>query len=384
MTDHFIRKDILLPIQAPLSERSVWGWLRKNLFSTPLNIIISLVAIFIVAYLMVPLLNWLVFNAVWSGEDRKVCATLEQGGVMPNDWHGACWAFVKANFGQFIYGRYPLDHLWRVNLMAAIVLLANIPLLMPSVSHKIVNAFISVFIVPIIGYFLLCGGHFGLDHVDTAMWGGLLVTLTIAYTSITISLPLGSLLALGRRSKMKAVKTLCIIFIETIRGIPLVAILFVASVMFPLFLPQGWTFDKLLRALIAVAIFTSAYIAEVIRGGFQAIPVGQYEASKSLGLSHFKMMKLVILPQVYSLIIPSLINVLIGMFKETSLVYIIGMFDLLGIVRQAIQQAAWSTPQTPATGMIFIGMVFWCFCFAMSRYAHFIEQKLNAARNHDE
>lgn len=208
-------------------------------------------------------------------------------------------------------------------------------------------------------------------------WGGLLVTLTIAYVSMTFSLPFGTLLALGRRSNKPVIRILSVTFIETVRGIPLVAVLFIASVMFPLFLPQGMTFDKLVRALIGVALFTSAYIAEVVRGGLQTVPRGQYEAAQSLGLGYVKTMVFVILPQAYSLVIPSIINVLIGMFKETSLVYIIGMFDLLGIVRQAIQQAKWSTPQTPVTGMIFIGLVFWMFCFVMSRYAHFLERKLN-------
>lgn len=380
MAGRFVQRNFISASPPPILERGVWRWFRHNLFSTPLNCVISIMLACALVYCLVPLINWMILNAVWDGDDRKVCTTTEQGGLMPNGWSGACWAFVKANFWQFIYGRYPDTQRWRVNVMALIVILVNLPLLIPSVPHKIINALLSLFAVPFIGYFLLFGGFFHLEIIETQLWGGLLVTLTIAYCSITISLPLGSMLALGRRSKMPVIHILSLIFIETVRGIPLVAVLFIASVMLPLFLPQDMTFDKFLRALIGVALFTSAYIAEVVRGGLQAIPRGQYEAAESLGLGYIKTMLLVILPQAFSLVIPGIINVLIGMFKETSLVYIIGMFDLLGIVRQAIQQAQWSTPQTPLTGMVFIGLVFWGFCFGMSRYAHFIERRLNAPK----
>lgn len=380
MTVRFIQRHFIPASPPPVFERGIWQWLRKNLFSTPMNCVVTIVLGSALIYCLIPLLNWLVLNAVWSGDDRKACTTVAQGGVMPDGWNGACWAFVKANFWQFIYGRYPDGDRWRVNLMAFIVVAVNLPLLIPSFPHKIINSLVALFIVPVIGYFLLFGGYFHLPTVETQLWGGLLVTLTIAYCSITISLPLGSLLAMGRRSKKPVIHLSSLIFIETIRGIPLVAVLFIASVMFPLFLPQDVTFDKFLRALIGVALFTSAYIAEVVRGGLQAIPRGQYEAAEALGLGYAKTMLLVILPQAYSLVIPGIINVLIGMFKETSLVYIIGMFDLLGIVRQAIQQVQWSTPETPLTGMVFIGLVFWLFCFGMSRYAHFIERRLNAPK----
>lgn len=377
MEQRFVSKTIIPSAKPPKTQNTVWSWLKDNLFSTPTNTVISIVLACLLIDLLIPLVNWMFINAVWDGADRTACATQQQGGTMPNDWNGACWAFVKANFWQFIYGRYPDAEKWRVNLLAVIVLIINIPLLMPSVRHKFINALISLFIVPLIGYMLLFGGYLGLPVVATEYWGGLLVTLTIAYVSMTFSLPFGTLLALGRRSNKPVIRILSVTFIETVRGIPLVAVLFIASVMFPLFLPQGMTFDKLVRALIGVALFTSAYIAEVVRGGLQTVPRGQYEAAQSLGLGYVKTMVFVILPQAYSLVIPSIINVLIGMFKETSLVYIIGMFDLLGIVRQAIQQAKWSTPQTPVTGMIFIGLVFWMFCFVMSRYAHFLERKLN-------
>ena len=204
-----------------------------------------------------------------------------------------------------------------------------------------------------------------------------MVTLILSFVGIAVSLPFGILLALGRRSKMPVIKTLCIIFIEVIRGVPLITVLFMASVMMPLFLPQGWTFDKFLRALIGVSIFASAYMAEVIRGGLQAIPKGQYEGADSLGLSYWQKMRLIVLPQAIKLVIPGIVNTFIGMFKDTSLVSIIGMYDLLGIIRLNFADASWASPVTPLTGLIFAGFVFWIFCFGMSRYSAFVERRLD-------
>jgi general L-amino acid transport system permease protein len=191
------------------------------------------------------------------------------------------------------------------------------------------------------------------------------------------SLPLGVLLALGRRSRMPIVRTLCITFIEFWRGVPLITVLFMASVMLPLFLPPGVNFDKLLRALIGVALFSAAYMAEVVRGGLQAIPKGQYEAAQALGLGYWKMMRLVVLPQALKLVIPGIVNTFIGLFKDTSLVYIIGLFDLLGIVRLNFTDTTWASWQTPATGLVFAALIFWMFCFGMSRYSQFMERRLN-------
>lgn len=232
-------------------------------------------------------------------------------------------------------------------------------------------------VFPVVAFFLLVGGWFGLPYVETPLWGGLLVTLVLSFVGIAVSLPLGIVPALGRRSKLPVIKTLSIIFIEMVRGVPLVTVLFMASVMLPLFLPPGVTFDKLLRALIGVALFASAYMAEVVRGGLQAIPRGQYEGADALGLSYWQKTGLVVLPQALKLVIPGIVNTFIGLFKDTSLVYIIGMFDLLGIVRQNFSDANWASPQTPATGLIFAGFVFWIFCFAMSRYSIFMERRLD-------
>ena len=204
-----------------------------------------------------------------------------------------------------------------------------------------------------------------------------MVTLVLSFVGIAVSLPLGVILALGRRSKMPVVKLISVIFIETVRGVPLVTVLFMASVMLPLFLPAGVTFDKLLRALVGVALFASAYMAEVVRGGLQAIPKGQYEGADSLGLGYWQKMGLIVLPQALKLVIPGIVNTFIGLFKDTSLVYIIGMFDLLGIVRQNFSDAAWASPQTPISGLVFAGFVFWIFCFGMSRYSIYMERRLD-------
>jgi general L-amino acid transport system permease protein len=228
-----------------------------------------------------------------------------------------------------------------------------------------------------VAFFLLVGGWLGLSYVETPLWGGLLVTLVISFVGICVSLPLGIVLALGRRSKLPVIKMLCVIFIETIRGIPLITVLFMASYMLPLFLPPGVTFDKLLRALIGVALFASAYMAEVVRGGLQAIPKGQYEGADSLGLGYWQKTRLIILPQALKLVIPSIVNTFIGLFKDTSLVSVISMFDLLGTVKQHFSDANWVSPQTPISGLVFAGFVFWIFCFGMSRYSIFMENRLD-------
>jgi general L-amino acid transport system permease protein len=213
--------------------------------------------------------------------------------------------------------------------------------------------------------------------VETPLWGGLMVTLILSFVGIAVSLPLGILLALGRRSKMPVIKTICVIFIEVIRGVPLITVLFMANVMLPLFLPTGWTIDNFLRALVGVALFASAYMAEVIRGGLQAIPKGQTEGAESLGLSYWQTIRGIILPQAIKLVIPGIVNTFIGLFKDTSLVSIIGMFDLLGIVQLNFRDPSWISPVVPLTGLIFAGFMFWIFCFGMSRYSAFMERHLD-------
>jgi general L-amino acid transport system permease protein len=275
-----------------------------------------------------------------------------------------------------MYGRYPEPERWRVDLVYLLALAGLVPLMIPRVPGKFWNALYVFVIFPIIAFFLLVGGVFGLLHVDTALWGGLLVTLVVATVGIAGSFPLGILLALGRRSKMPIVRWVSVGFIEFVRGVPLITVLFMASVMLPLFLPPGVTFDKLLRALIGVAMFAAAYLAETIRGGLQAIPRGQFEAADALGLSYGKKMALIILPQALKLVIPGIVNTFIGLFKDTSLVLIIGLFDLLGIVQLNNADSKWFSPTTAMTGYVFAGFVFWVFCFGMSRYSQMIERRL--------
>ncbi|MGB3898273.1 MAG: amino acid ABC transporter permease [Mesorhizobium sp.] len=373
----FVRAEMAVAQAAPKSEAGTGAWLRKNLFSSVGDSVLSILGLLLVAYFLPPFLEWAFLNAQWTGTDRTFCATVAQGGIQPDGWSGACWAFVQAKFGQFMFGRYPIDQRWRPILVAVMFVLLLVPLLIPKVPRKGLNAVLFFFVFPVFAFVLLTGGWFGLSHVETPLWGGLLVTLVLSFVGIAISLPLGIVLALGRRSKMPVVKLVCVIFIETVRGIPLVTVLFMASVMLPLFLPAGVTFDKLLRALIGVTLFAAAYMAEVVRGGLQAIPKGQYEGAESLGLGYWQKMVLVILPQALKLVIPGIVNTFIGMFKDTSLVYIISMFDLLGVVRQNFSDATWASPQTPISGLVFAALVFWLFCFGMSRYSMFMERRLD-------
>lgn len=236
-------------------------------------------------------------------------------------------------------------------------------------------AFLLIFGYPFIAFFLWLGGGFGLEHVETPRWGGLFLTLVVAGIGIAVSLPVGIVFALGRRSEMPAVRAISIAFIELWRGVPLITVLFMSSVMLPLFLPEGVNFDKLLRALIGVALFSSAYMAEVVRGGLQAIPKGQYEAAASMGLGYWQMMRVIILPQALKLVIPGIVNTFIGLFKDTTLVLIIGLFDLLGSVQAATTDPKWVAMFIE--GYIFTAFVFWIFCFSMSRYSMHIERKLH-------
>lgn len=375
----YVRSQMVDPMPAPASQKGIASWMKENLFSSLKDTVLTIMGISLIVWFLPGLINWLFVNAVWAGTDRTFCTTTVQGGLQPDGWSGACWAFVDAKLQQFLYGRYPVDERWRVKLVALVFVILLVPMLIGKLPHKMLNAVLLFIVFPVFTYFLLVGGSFGLRYVETSLWGGLLVTLILSVVGITVSLPMGILLALGRRSNMPVIKALCVIFIEVIRGVPLVALLFMASVMLPLFMPPGTSFDKFLRALVGVSLFASAYMAEVIRGGLQAIPSGQYEGADSLGLSYWQKTLFIILPQTLKLALPGIVNTFIGLFKDTSLVYIIGMFDLLGIVRQNFSDATWATPQTPATGLVFAGFVFWIFCFCMSRYSLYMERRLDTS-----
>ncbi len=353
-------------VQPPITERvTVLAWLKHNLFSTWYNSLLTILVGYLLYLVLVPFFRWAVLDATIAGDSKAAC-----------DFGGACWTLVKVRLGQYVYGLYPEDQRWRVNLALVIAALAMVPLFLERFRHRLTYAVGLVVVYPIVGYALFYGGWMGLPVVETPRWGGLFLTLVIAGVGITASLPLGILLALGRRSEMPVIRSLCVAFIELVRGVPLVTILFMASVMLPLFLPAGVNFDKLMRALVGVALFSAAYMAEVIRGGLQAIPKGQYEAAMALGLGYWQMTGLVILPQALRMVIPGIVNTFIGLFKDTSLVTIIGLFDLLGMAKLIVTDPQWLG--LAAESYIFAAFGFWIFCFAMSRYSQHVERRLSA------
>jgi general L-amino acid transport system permease protein len=342
-------------------------WLRENLFSSLGNAFLTLFGLYIIWSIAASVIDWAIVRAVWQGESRDDC-------IYPGA--GACWPYIINRTGQIIYGFYDWDARWRADIVLLLGTAGVAALMIPRVPGKRYIGFAMLLAYPILAFFLLSGGVFGLSVVQTSRWGGLLLTLVVAATGIVISLPLGVLLALGRQSSMPVVRWASIAFIEVWRGVPLITVLFMAANMWQLFLPEGASSDKLMRALVAVAIFSSAYMAEVVRGGLQAIPRGQYEAAKALGLPYWQMMGFIVLPQALRLVIPGIVNTFIGLFKDTTLISIIGFFDLLGIIQTGNQDPNWASPNTPFTGYLFVGIVFWSFCFGMSRYSQAIERKL--------
>ncbi|MFL4999886.1 MAG: amino acid ABC transporter permease [Xanthobacteraceae bacterium] len=369
----FARTELAEKLAPPVTATGAIGWLRRNLLNSWFNILLTLVSLYLIWLIVPPLVRFLIIDAVWDGAGRDDCLPEKLGREV-----GACWPFIQAKFSQLVYGFYPPDQYWRVNLTFALGAALLIPLLIPPVPYKTLNAVLFFAVFPIVAFFLLLGGVFGLEHVETRAWGGLLVTMVVAVTGIVASLPLGILLALGRRSQLPVVRSLSVIFIEFWRGVPLITVLFFATYMLPLFLPANWTIDALLRALVGVALFSAAYMAEVVRGGLQAIPKGQYEGAMALGLGYWKMMGLIVLPQALKLVIPGIVNTFIGLFKDTTLVMIVAIFDLLGQLRAAFADPNWSTPVTLFTGFAFAGILYFFFCFGMSRYSLFVERRLSA------
>lgn len=340
------------------------AWVRENLFGSPTNIFLTLLSVYLLYAILPGLLNWAVFDAVFSAGSRVECR--EIGG-------GACWGLANVRFGQFIYGFYPEHLRWRVDVTAGLFGLAILPILWDKAPYRQLW-FIYSAIFPIIGYFLLVGG-LGLEPVETTKIGGFSLNVVIGVTGIVASLPLGILLALGRRSDMPIVRSLCVMFIEFIRGVPLITLLFVASTMLNYFLPPGTTFDLILRVLIMVTIFSAAYIAEVVRGGLQAIPKGQIEAADAMGLRYWQSMRLVVLPQALKISIPGIVNTFVGLFKDTTLVVIIGLTDVLGVGRAALSDSKWQG--LAAEVYVFIAILFFVCCFSMARYSIYLEKKLH-------
>jgi general L-amino acid transport system permease protein len=498
---NFVREALIPERTAPIKTTGFVGFLRTRLFNSPTNILLTVVSALLLWFVAVPALKFLLVDAVWSGTDRNACLAENAGHPV-----GACWPFIEAKFPQLMYGFYPEPERWRVNLTYLLAAILLLPLLIPRLPAKGLNAGLFFFAFPVVAFFLLHGGGLqgfgiswtagilsglddslgeagrqlanagqtiavigpllwvlgklvvllgtaiswliwpltwlrdqirmsgqpvwldfavtaaivsallfwlsggtrsgwrppvtslavlagtglviavmrldrgGLPVVDTRLWGGLLVTLVLSVTGIVASMPVGIALALGRRSTIPLIRIFSIVFIEFWRGVPLITVLFFATYMLPLFVPTGFTVDGLMRALIGIALFAGAYQAEVIRGGLQAIPRGQGEAASALGLSWWKTTALIVMPQALRHVIPGLVNSFIALFKDTSLVLIVALFDLLGQLRAAFSDPVWATPTTLFTGFAFTGMIYFVFCFGMSRYSLFVENRLNAHR----
>ena len=360
----FVRTEDVPQAAPPISTAGVAGWLRTNLFSSPTNTALTLLTIYFLYLVVPPLFEWAFIDSLWEGESNKDCRGIE----------GACWVLIPKRFGQFIYGFYPEPERWRVNLTFILFCINLLPVLSDRVPGRTFAALFLVCGFPIVAYILLHGA-FGLAAVPTHKWGGLTLTLVFASVAILFSLPIGILLALGRRSEMPVIRTICVAFIELWRSVPLIAVLFMASFMLPLFTPEGVNANELLRALIGFIMFASAYMAEVVRGGLQALPTGQIEAAQALGLNYRKSMQLIILPQALKIVIPGIVNTFIGLFKDTALVSIIGLFDLLLVARSAVTDPKWLGLEHES--YIFAALIYFIFCFSMSRYSLWLERKLD-------
>lgn len=363
------------PIEASAPPALVSGpvaWVRENLFSGPFNTAMTLLGLYLVYITIPPLIQFYIIDAVWTGEDRDACLAANVGRPV-----GACWAYVFSRVSYFTYGAYPLDLRWRVDLTFLLGAIGIVWMLWLNAPKRNWGAAYFFLFLPLAAFVLLRGvPSLGFERVDTSLWGGILVTMVVASVGIVFSLPLGILLALGRRSNMPAVRLVSIIFIEFVRGVPLITVLFMANTMLPLFLPGNMTPDRLLRPLVGVAIFASAYMAEVVRGGLQAIGKGQYEGAMSLGLGYWTTMRLIILPQALKIVIPGIVNTFIGLFKDTTLVAIVGIFDLLKAVEATLVDPTWATPTTRTTGYAFAAIFYFICCYGMSRYSLSIERRL--------
>jgi general L-amino acid transport system permease protein len=360
--------------QPPVATTGIVAWARMNLFSSWLNTAITLALAYFVVRWTIGFIDWAFVNAIWSvpvvNGQAQTQACREIKGV------GACWAVVTEKHRFILFGTYPFEEHWRPLLVCFLF----VGLYIVSAMRRFWSwVLIPIWVVTltVIGI-LMWGGIFGLTYVPQERWGGLPITLILSTFGLAFAFPLAVLVALGRRSKLPAIKTLCVLYVELIRGVPLISLLFMASVMFPLFLPEGMNIDKLLRAQVAITLFAGAYLAEVVRAGLQTLPRGQYEAAEALGLSYWQKTGFIILPQALRLVIPPLVNTFIGFFKDTSLVLIIGIFDLLTAGKTAIVEPAWQGFGIEV--YVTIGLIYLVFCFAMSKYSQDLERDLNRHR----
>jgi general L-amino acid transport system permease protein len=368
----FLRQAQAESLPPPMTRSGAVGWLRANLFSSPFNIALTLICLLFIAWVVPPLLRFFLIDATWSGTDRNACLA-SPGNPLP----GACWAFIRVWFSYLVYGFYPAGERWRVDLFFLALAFGIVWMLWLSSPRRGLGAIYFFVVLPILSFILLRGvSSLGVERIPTDLWGGVLVTVVLATIGIVVSLPVGILLALGRRSRIPAVRLFSVIFIEFVRGVPLITVLFMASVMLPLFVPEAFAPDKFVRAWIGVVMFASAYMAEVVRGGLAAIPRGQYEAAGALGLPYWRMMGLVILPQALRVTLPNIVNTFVALFKDTSLVFVVGIFDFLRTIEAARGDPNWASPIVSLTGYVFAAMFYFVCCYGMSRYAQRVEVRL--------
>ena len=354
-------------IRIEFSGNKLLDKINSNFNSNNFNAVLTLLVIFTLIKYIPPLLNWFIFDANFVGNTKEDCT----GG-------GACWVFIKVWLNRFLYGMYPDTEQWRINsAFILLFLLVGSSFFVPLKYKKYLLIFL-IFIYPFIGLKLISGGDFGLKYVETGAWGGLSLTFIVSAFALILCFPIGMLLALGRRSSLPAIRYSSIGFIELWRGVPLITVLFMSAVMFPMFLPDGTYVDKLIRVLIAITLFEAAYMAEVIRGGLQALPKGQYEAAKSLGMGYWRMHFLIILPQALKLVIPGIANTFLALVKDTPLIFVVGLLELAGMVNLAKTNPKWLG--MAMEGYVFAGLVFWIICYAMSRYSQNLEKKLRTER----
>lgn len=349
-------------IKPPAASIGVVGWIRANLFNSWFNSVLTVLALLLIYKTFWPFVKWAFIDSLWFSTGQE-CQAGE----------GACWSVITANIRFILFGFYPYEQHWRPGLAIALL----VALLLLSQYRRFWRrslAYCWIAGLVVMGI-LLKGGIFGLQSIESTQWGGLPLTLLLSVFGLTAAYPLGIVLALGRQSKMPAIKSICVLYIELIRGVPLISLLFMSSVVFPLFLPEGVTINSILRAQVAIILFTAAYIAEVVRGGLQGMSKGQYEAADSLGLNYYQTMRLIILPQALKIVIPPSVSILISAFKDTSLVVIIALYDLLKTTQSTLQDPRWMG--FSAEAYIFIAIIYFICCFYLSNFSRKIERELD-------
>ena len=356
------------PRPAPVSQAGFVHWVRANLFADWKSGLTTVVVALLAAYYLPQLANWAIFQAVFR-PSAEVCQ-LARG-------EGACWGVIAEKYRLIIFGRYPYEEQWRPEIATGLL----VGLLMASCVRMFWKPWLALLWVAVLAAFfmLMYGGVFGLSVVTTDRWGGLPLTIMLASLSIVLAFPISVLVALGRKSRLPAIRTVCIVYVELVRGVPLISVLFMASFMFPLFMPQGFTIDVLVRVLIGITLFAAAYMAEIVRGGLQAIPKGQVEAADSLGLTYWQTQRKIVLPQALAMVVPGIMNNFISIFKDTSLVTIVSLYELTGALGLALNSDADWRP-FKIEGYLFITLIYFIFCFAMSRYSLWVEKQLNRSK----